>query len=201
MRWIAFIRRKNEALADKIAKQGAVISEYPMGRQADRMTFPYRNRIISGLSMGVLLIESDVKGGSMHTMDAAMEQGRTVFALPGRIDSPGARGPHKLIKSGAKLVERLDDILEEYEFLIPDAEREAPADEAAARPDVPMTETETAIVEALWKEPLDVDSLARDVGLKSHELSGLLLGLEMKRVIKMLPGRMVEVSEDLRRMN
>ena len=190
--------QENEALADKIAKQGAVISEYPMGRQADRMTFPYRNRIISGLSMGVLLIESDVKGGSMHTMDAAMEQGRTVFALPGRIDSPGARGPHKLIKSGAKLVERLDDILEEYEFLIPDAEREAPEDEAAARPDVPMTETETAIVEALWKEPLDVDSLARDVGLKSHELSGLLLGLEMKRVIRMLPGRMVEISEDLK---
>ena len=191
---------ENEALAEKIAKQGAVISEYPMGRQADRMTFPYRNRIISGLSMGVLLIESDVKGGSMHTMDAAMEQGRTVFALPGRIDSPGARGPHKLIKSGAKLVERLDDMLEEYEFLIPADERVAPEDEAAARPDVPMSEAEAAIVEALWKEPLDVDSLAREVGLKSHELSGLLLGLEMKRVIRMLPGRMVEISEDLRRM-
>jgi len=189
---------ENEALADRIAKHGAVISEYPMGRQADRMTFPYRNRIISGLSMGVLLIESDVKGGSMHTADAAMEQGRTVFALPGRIDTPGARGPHRLIKSGAKLVDSLDDILEEYEFLIPPAELEPPDAATAARPDVPMTETETKIVEALWNEPLDVDTLSRQAGLKSHELSGLLLGLEMKRVVKMLPGRIVELTDDLR---
>jgi len=189
---------ENEALADRIAKHGAVISEYPMGRQADRMTFPYRNRIISGLSMGVLLIESDVKGGSMHTTDAAMEQGRTVFALPGRIDTPGARGPHRLIKNGAKLVASLDDILEEYEFLIPPSELETPEAATAARPDVPMTDVETKIVEALWNEPLDVDTLARQAGLKSHELSGLLLGLEMKRVVRMMPGRIVELVEDLR---
>ena len=191
---------ENEALADKIARQGAVISEYPMGRQADRMTFPYRNRIISGLSMGVLLIESAVKGGSMHTVDAAMEQGRTVFALPGRIDTPGARGPHRLIKNGAKLVESLDDILEEYEFLIPPSEREIPEAATAARPDVPMTETESKIAEALWDEPLDMDSLGRETGLKSQELSGILLGLEMKRVVHMRPGRMVELADDLRQM-
>ena len=191
---------ENAELVDRIAKQGAVISEYPMGRQADRMTFPYRNRIISGLSMGVLLIESAVKGGSMHTADAAMEQGRTVFALPGRVDTPGARGPHRLIKNGAKLVESLDDILEEYEFLIPPSELDAPEAATAARPDVPMTDQETIIVEALWKEPMDVDSLAREIGMQSHELSGLLLGLEMKRVIRTLPGRMVELSNDLRTM-
>lgn len=191
---------ENAELADRIAKQGAVISEYAMGRQADRMTFPYRNRIISGLSMGVLLIESAVKGGSMHTADAAMEQGRTVFALPGRVDTPGTRGPHKLIKNGAKLVETLDDILEEYEFLIPPSELEAPDLVAAARPDIPLTEQESNIVEALWQEPMDVDSLARKIGMQSHELSGILLGLEMKRVIRTLPGRMVELSEDLRMM-
>ena len=189
---------ENEALAAKIAKHGAVVSEYPMGRQADRMTFPYRNRIISGLSMGVLLVESGLKGGSMHTADAAMEQGRTVFALPGRIDTPGARGPHRLIKNGAKLVESVDDILEEYEFLIPPSEREAPEAATAARPDVPMTEVESTILEALWDEPLDVDSLAREAGLKSQELSGILLGLEMKRVVRMLPGRFVELAEDLK---
>jgi DNA processing protein len=189
---------ENAELADKIAKQGAVISEYPMGRQADRMTFPYRNRIISGMSMGVLLIESAIKGGSMHTTEAAMEQGRTVFALPGRIDTPGARGAHMLIKNGAKLVESLDDILEEYEFLIPPSELESPESVTAARPDVPMTEQESQIVEALWQEPKDVDTLAREVGLQSHELSGILLGLEMKRVIKTLPGRMVELAEDLK---
>ncbi len=191
---------ENAELADRIAKQGAVISEYCMGRRADRMTFPYRNRIISGLSMGVLLIESAVKGGSMHTAEAAMDQGRTVFALPGRIDTPGARGPHLLIKNGAKLVESLDDILEEYEFVIPPEEREAPDSETAARPEVPMTEQESKVVEALWKEPKDIDSLGRELGLKSHELSGVLLGLEMKRVIKTLPGRMVELAGDLREM-
>jgi DNA processing protein len=191
---------ENAGLAEQIATQGAVVSEYPMGRQADRMTFPYRNRIISGLSMGVLLIESAVKGGSMHTAEAAMEQGRTVFALPGRIDTPGAKGPHLLIKNGAKLVETLDDILDEYEFLIPAEEREAPENEAAARPDVPMTDKETEIVEALWQEPKDMDTLAREVSVPSHELSGLLLGLEMKRVIRTLPGKVVELSEDLRTM-
>lgn len=191
---------ENAELAGKIAKNGVVISEYPMGRQADRMTFPYRNRIISGLSMGVLLIESAVKGGSMHTTEAAMEQGRTVFALPGRIDTPGAKGPHMLIKNGAKLVESLDDILEEYEFLIPAEELEAPIDAPAARPDVPMNSQESRVVEALWQEPMDIDTLAREVDLPSHELSGILLGLEMKRVIRTLPGRMVELAEDLRQM-
>ena len=129
-----------------------------------------------------------------------MEQGRTVFALPGRIDTPGARGPHLLIKNGAKLVERLDDILEEYEFLISPTELESPDDATAARPDVPLTAEESNVVEALWQEPLDVDSLARAVGIPSHELSGLLLGLEMKRVIRTLPGRIVELAEDLRLM-
>lgn len=189
---------ENAELAEKISKQGAVISEYPLGRQADRMTFPYRNRIISGLSMGVLLIESDIKGGSMHTADAATDQGRTVFALPGRIDTPGAKGPHFLIKNGAKLVQSLDDILEEYELLIPAEELDAPEAAAAARPDVPLTDQETKVVEALWQEPLDVDALARLLGMASHELSGLLLGLEMKRVIRTLPGKVVELSDDLR---
>lgn len=191
---------ENAELAEKIAKNGAVMSEYPMGRQADRMTFPYRNRIVSGMSMGVLVVESAVKGGSMHTAEAAMEQGRTVMALPGRVDAPGSHGPHLLIKNGAKLVERLDDILEEYEFLIPPSEMETPDAETAARPDVPLTDEERVIVEALWQEPLDADSLGREVGMKSHELSGILLGLEMKRVVRMLPGRMVELAEDLRRI-
>ncbi len=189
---------ENAELAEQIARQGAVISEYPLGRQADRMTFPYRNRIISGLSMGVFLIESGTKGGSMHTADAAAEQGRTVFALPGRIDTPGAKGPHLLIKNGAKLVQSLDDILEEYELLIPAEELDAPQSAAAARPDVPLTDPERCVVEALWQEPLDVDTLARTVGLASHELSGLLLGLEMKRVIRTLPGKVVELADDLR---
>jgi DNA processing protein len=191
---------ENGALARQISESGAVISEYPMGRQADRQTFPYRNRIVSGMSMGLLVIESGIKGGSMHTADAALEQGRTVFALPGRVDCPGARGPHYLIKQGAKLVERVDDILEEFEFELPLDARRAPVDEVAARPEVPLSDQERKVVELLWKEPMEVDDMVRSTGWKSHELSGLLLGLEMKRVIRMLPGRIVELAQDLRRL-
>ncbi len=189
---------ENAELADAIAQSGAVISEYPLGRQADRMTFPYRNRIISGLSMGVLVVEAGFKSGTLHTADAALEQGRSVFAIPGRIDHPSAKGTNRLIKNGAKLVDNVGDILEEFELLIPPGAMEEPEKRASARPEIPLSEEEKKLVEALWQEALDVDSLARVVGLTSAEISGLLLGLEMKRVIKMLPGRIVELAEDLR---
>ena len=189
---------ENAELADAIAQSGAVISEYPLGRQADRMTFPYRNRIISGLSMGILVVEAGFKSGSLHTADSALEQGRSVFAIPGRIDHPSAKGTNSLIKNGAKLVDNVGDILEEFQLLIPPGEMEEPEKQASARPEIPLSEDEKRLVEALWQEALDVDSLARVVGLTSAEISGLLLGLEMKRVIKMLPGRIVELAEDLR---
>ncbi|MBI9021539.1 MAG: DNA-protecting protein DprA [Verrucomicrobia bacterium] len=189
---------ENAELADAIAARGAVISEYPLGRPADRMTFPYRNRIISGLSMGVVVVEAGFKSGSLHTADAALEQGRSVFAVPGRIDQPSAKGTNRLIKNGAKLVDNVGDILEEFELLIPPGTMEQPEKRASARPKVPLSEEETQLVEALWQEALDVDSLARAVSLSSAQISGLLLGLEMKRVIKMLPGRRVELADDLR---
>jgi DNA processing protein len=189
---------ENAELADAIAQHGAVISEYPLGRPADRMTFPYRNRIISGLSQGVLVVEAGFKSGSLHTADAALEQGRSVFAVPGRIDHPAARGTNCLIKNGAKLVDNVGDILEEFELLIPPGKLERPEKEASARPEIPLSEGEKTIVEALWQDSMDVDSLAREAGMTSAEISGLLLGLEMKRVIKMLPGRIVELADDLR---
>lgn len=190
---------ENAELADAIAAHGAVISEYPLGRQADRQTFPYRNRIISGLSQGVLIVEAGFKSGSLHTADAALEQGRSVFAIPGRIDHPSARGTNCLIKNGAKLVDNVGDILEEFELLIPPGAMEEPDKQAAARPNVPLSEEETKLVEALWQEALDVDSLARAAGLSSAQISGLLLGLEMKRVVEILPGRVVELADDLRK--
>ncbi|MDD3275589.1 MAG: DNA-processing protein DprA [Kiritimatiellales bacterium] len=189
---------ENGALADAIAQSGAVVSEYPFGRQADRMTFPYRNRIISGLSMGIVVVESGAKSGSLHTADAAAEQGRSVFAVPGRIDSPASKGTNRLIKNGAKLVDNVDDILEEFELLVPPGQFEKPQNAASARPEVPLSEEEQALVKALWEEALDVDSLARAAGLPSFKVSALLVGLEMKRVVKMLPGRIVELAEDLR---
>jgi DNA processing protein len=189
---------ENAELADAIARQGAVVSEYPIGRQADRQTFPYRNRIISGLSQGVLVVEAGFKSGSLHTADAALEQGRSVFAVPGRIDHPAAKGTNRLIKNGAKLVDNVGDIIEEFELLIPPEEMGKPEKRPAARPEIPLSEQEKNVVEILWKGPLDVDSLARETGMMSAELSGILLGLEMKRVVTMLPGRVVELADDLR---
>lgn len=189
---------ENAELADAIAKSGAVISEYPFGRQADRQTFPYRNRIVSGLSMGVIVVESGAKSGSLHTADAAVEQGRSVFAVPGRVDSPASKGTNRLIKNGAKLVDNVDDILEEFELLIPPEAVDRPGEQLAARPDVPLSEEEQTLVTLLWNEGMDVDSLARTTGLPSAKVSALLIGLEMKRVVNMLPGRVVELSNDLR---
>ncbi len=191
---------ENEKLADAIAKQGAVISEYPLGREPDRTTFPYRNRIVSGLSMGVVVVEAPRKSGSLITVDMAMEQGRSVFAVPGRIDTPSAAGCHMLIKNGAKLVEGVDDVLEEFEMLIPPAKREAAAT-ATRRPEVHLSGDEESIVRALGEGGLDVDALARQAELSSAKVSSLLLGLEMKRVVRMLPGRVVELAamlEDFR---
>ncbi len=189
---------ENEELAEAIAKSGAVISEYPFGRQADRQTFPYRNRIISGLSMGVIVVESGGKSGSLYTADAAAEQGRSVFAVPGPINSPASKGTNRLIKNGAKLVDNVGDILEEFELLLPRELFKQPTEKTSARPEVPLSESEQQLVKALWEEPMNVDRLARAVGLPITKVSALLLGLEMKRVINMLPGRVVELADDLR---
>ena len=188
---------ENEELAETIAKQGAVISEYPLGREPDRTTFPYRNRVVSGLSMGVVVVEAGLGSGALHTSDQALEQGRTVFAVPGRIDSPSAKGANRLIKNGARLVEDVDDILQEFEFLIP-PETKKKAEQLDARPAVQLSGDEQAIVRALWEGSLDVDTLIRRAELKTATVSSLLIGLEMKRVVRMLPGRMVELQPDLR---
>jgi len=190
---------ENEKLARRIAEAGAVVSEYPFGRQADRQTFPYRNRIISGLSMGIVVVEADVKSGALHTADAASEQGRTIFAVPGPADSASSRGTNRLIKNGAKLVDNTGDILEEFDLLIPREQVTSPAEKLSARPEVPLSDDEQTVLKALWGESLDVDQLARKARLPSARVSVLLVGLEMKRVVRILPGRMVELAEDLRR--
>lgn len=179
---------ENAALAEQIKKQGAVISEYPMGRQPDKTTFPVRNRIVSGLSQGVTVVEADVASGAMITAHQALDQGRTVFAVPGRVDSFGARGPHKLIKNGARLVESVEDILEELGSLLP--ARARPSDPEGIR--IPLTAAESALVSILRGEgESELDGLIRQSGKSASEVSALLLGLEMKRVVKMLPGQRV----------
>jgi DNA processing protein len=185
---------ENEELAKRIArKKGAVISEYPLGREPDRTTFPYRNRIVSGISQGVVVVEASRNSGSLITVDAALEHGRAVFAVPGRIDSPYAQGCHMLIKNGARLVENVDDIVEEFEMLIP-PEKKQQAETMKKRPDVQLTADEERVVRSLGHGQLDIDELSREAGLKSHVVASLLLGLEMKRVVRMLPGRKVELA-------
>lgn len=185
---------ENRDLAERIARQGAIISEYPFGRQADRATFPYRNRIVSGMSLGVLVIEAPVKSGSLITADCALEHGRMVFAVPGRIDQKGSRGCHRLIQQGAKLVEEVGDILEEFEYLNPATETNGlPAPEQIQLP-FDLSEEERRVCSALEEEELDVDSLARHTELPIHRLNALLLGMEMKMLIRMLPGRQVALN-------
>jgi len=126
-----------------------------------------------------------------------LDHGRSVFAVPGRVDNAAARGCHRLIQTGARLIEDVDDILQEFEFLIPpDSRKKAAAMDP--RPQVPLTPDEQVLVRALWEEPLDVDTLARRANLTSAALSGLLLGLEMKRVVRMLPGRLVALADGLK---
>lgn len=182
---------ENAVLARQIAGQGAVVSEYVMGRAPDKTTFPVRNRIVSGLSKGVVVVEADVASGAMITADQAMEQGRTVFAVPGRVDTFGARGPHKLIKSGAKLVESVEDILDELGCLIPKSAVSEGGSVLAT-----LTEAEAGLVTIIAEAgEVDLDTLIRRTNRRSAEVSALLLGLELKRVVKMLPGQRVAVRK------
>lgn len=176
---------ENAELALGISRQGAVLSEFPLGRQPDKTTFPMRNRIVSGLCMGVLVVEAGPSSGALITASQALDQGRSVFAVPGRVDSPASKGCHQLIKQGARLVESVDDILEEFEFLIP------PAGPGTCANLPPLNPDEQKILRALAEEELDMDTLTRLTGVPAAALSVLVLGLEMKRLVRMLPGRRV----------
>jgi DNA processing protein len=180
---------ENRDLADEIAAHGALVTRISLGREPDRTTFPYRNRIVSGLSKGVLVVEAGLNSGAMNTAEQALEQGRSVMAVPGRVDMEGARGPHRLIQNGARLVEDLPDILKEFEFLFPPGERDRLVRQQDPRQRLTLAAPEEAVVRALWSEPeLDFDVLVRRTGLSSAQLMTVSMQLEMKRVVRRLPG-------------
>jgi len=181
---------ENLALAEKISKNGAVISEFPIGKKPDKTTFPIRNRIISGLSAGVVVVEAGLTSGALITANQALEQGRSVFAVPGRIDSPASRGTHMLIKNGAGLVESVDDILQEFEVLIP---RPKPDESRTDEMFPPLDENEKKVVFSLGEGELSVDEIIRKTGIGANLIGTILLGLEMKRMIKLQPGRMIHL--------
>ena len=172
---------RNRALAHRIAERGCLISEYPLGTPAIASNFPRRNRIISGLSRAVLVIEAAAQSGSLITARVAAEQGRDVFAIPGSIHSPLAKGCHQLIKQGAKLIESAQDILEEFGTLV------APVALATVAP-VPVPPENARLLGALGFDPVDGDTLAARCGLGAGDLSAQLLSLEMQGLLEILPG-------------
>ena len=177
-------------LAGKIQESGALISEFPVGFKPNRQSFPQRNRVISGLSKSILVVEASRGSGAMMTVDFANEQGRGVMAVPGRIDNPSAMGCNDLIKNGAKLVADVDDITEEFEFLLP-PKPEGREDPEHVKPKPNLTEPEQKIMDVLGREDTAQDDIIRATGLSASEVATALLMLEMKRQITSLPGRMV----------
>ncbi|SNS16360.1 DNA protecting protein DprA [Noviherbaspirillum humi] len=175
---------RNHRLAHEIAAEGCLLSEYPLGTPAIAANFPRRNRIISGLSRGVLVVEAAAQSGSLITARLALEQGRDVFAIPGSIHSPLSKGCHLLIKQGAKLVESAQDVLEEIGALAA-ACRASTEDPDAGKPaDDVMT---SQVLQALGHDPAPVDVLAMRSGLDIASLSTALLHLEMENRVELLP--------------
>ncbi|WP_395059441.1 DNA-processing protein DprA [Polaromonas sp.] len=173
--------KQHRDLAHRIAQDGLIISEFPLGTPPLTANFPKRNRIISGLSQGTLVVEAALKSGSLITARLAAEQGKDVFAIPGSIHSPQSRGCHALIKQGAKLVESAQDVLEELR--LPYAASTVNADqESDGGPE------ETALLSAMGFEPVSLDALQARTGLPTSELQGQLLELELTDAIARLPG-------------
>ena len=178
---------ENAGLAEKIASgNGAVVSEFSMDVEPDRQTFPMRNRIISGWSHGILVVEAGLNSGALITASQALDQGRTVYAVPGHINAPTAHGSNRLIQQGAKLVMEASDILDDLEVLLPEAK---PSPQAAARPLPTLTEDERRVYDAIEATETSIDDIATKSDLPSGNVSSTLLRLELKRLVKQLPGK------------
>ncbi len=184
----------NAGLADRIAEQGAVLSEFPFDRKPDRTTFPMRNRIVSGMSRGVLVVEAGLSSGAMITASQAESQGRSVFAVPGRIDSYASSGPNALIKDGAFVVTEARDVLEHFEMLFPATSDGGMGSAERVLPHPDLGENEQKVVRLLAGGEMGVDVLIRESGVAPAAMASLLIGLELKKVVKMLPGRSVTLT-------
>ena len=178
---------ENRGLAEKIRDgNGAIVSEFSMEIEPDRQTFPMRNRIISGWSHGILVVEAGLNSGALITASQALEQGRSVYAVPGHINAPSAMGSNRLIQQGAKLVMDAGDILDDLQVLLPETK---PAPEAAVRPLPPLTEDERRVYDAIESTETPIDQIAAKCDLPSATVSSTLLRLELKRLVKQLPGK------------
>ncbi len=177
--------RENKKLSEEIARNGALISEFPMNTPPDKFNFPRRNRIISGMSLGVLVAEAEEKSGALITANLASEQGRDVFAVPGKIDSNSSKGTHKLIQDGAKLVTNWKDIASELIHEI-DWETQSKAEE---KPNIRLEEFEEKIYALLSTEPKQIEEIIKESKISSSKALSALLSLELKGITKQLPGK------------
>ena len=177
-------------LAKAIAGQGVLVSEFPIGTPPARHTFPRRNRIISGLCLGVLVVEASVRSGALITARFATEQGREVFAIPGSIHNPMARGCHRLIRQGAKLVESVADVLEELAGVVHAPPLHPPDASPAPRPGAVagFDEDYERVLEGLGYEPTAFDSVVRRAALTPQAVSSILLALELRGYVESTPG-------------
>ena len=181
---------RNAELAAEIAHRGLLVSEFALGTPAIAHNFPRRNRLISGLARGCLVVEAAIASGSLITARSAADQGRDVFAIPGSIHSPLAKGCHALIKSGAKLVESADDVLAELAGF-----------QALARASTlaPAASNDTGLLAVMGHDPVDVDSLCERAGLSPEEVTSQLLRLELDGRVTALPGGLYQRLEKAHR--
>lgn len=186
---------ENTRLYDEIVEKGAVISEFPLRSKPDRGNFPARNRIISGMSLGTVVVEAGLQSGALITADMALEQGRDVFAVPGNINSASSRGTNRLLKQGAGLVEHADDILHalsrEISHQLSALQPELPFGQKKSTPAPPsLTGDEQQIYTLISHEPIHIDDITVRSQLPSGTVSAILMMLEMKNVIRQLAGKM-----------
>lgn len=176
---------ENIRLYSSIEKSGCIISEFPFGTPPDKHNFPRRNRLISGISLGVIVVEAAANSGSLITAQYALEQNKDVFAVPGNVNSVLSQGTNNLIKKGAKLVQHADDIIEE---LLPQL-KNLVEKESSQAPTLEINDKEKAILSSLSDEPLHIDDIVRSSSLSVDELLVILLNLEIKGLIKQREGK------------
>ena len=182
---------ENLELFERVAANGALITQFPFNRQADKQSFPIRNRIVAGMTLGTVVVEANLTSGALITANFANEYGRQLFAVPGRIDSPRSKGCHELIKKGAKLCEGAEDILCEFEYLFPSTNRPPAPNETGVLPALALSDNEQKVHDTLGRdEEISIDEVIRQSGLPTSAVAVALLSLEMKRLVKQLPGKM-----------
>ncbi len=179
--------RENRRLMEEIVSSGAVISEFPLGTMPEKGNFPRRNRLISALSFGVVVVEATIDSGSLITVGYALEQGKEVFAVPGNITSKKSRGTNDLIKKGAKLVESADEVIEELRSQLIGVIKENRLDTKKSLPQ--MTDEEERLFKCLGDEPKHIDTIIRETGMPINKALSVLLNLELKGVLRQTDGK------------